>query len=381
MTGLGPDGRSAVDPDGLMEFSVVFTDRSLNHMSKKFQAVMRDISDIAREVYGAEGVAIVPGGGTYAMESVARQFARDADALIVRNGWFSFRWTQIHDAANFDSDAEVQPARPEGNQPRPSYAPPPIEDVVAEIARTRPGVVFAPHVETSAGLILPDDYIATLAQAVHEVGGLMVLDCIASGAVWADMKALGVDVLISAPQKGWSASPAAGLVMFSARALERLEKTTSDSFALDLKKWRAIMKAYEDGGHAYHATMPTDALVVLRDAMVETREMGFEAARAAQWDLGRKVRAVLAERGFRSVAADGFAAPGVVVSYTDDPDIRNGRKFAEKGMQIAAGVPLQVGEGSEFSTFRLGLFGLDKLKDVDGTVARFTRVLDEVLAG
>ena len=252
---------------------------------------------------------------------------------------------------------------------------------MAEIARTRPGVVFAPHVETSAGLILPDDYIAALAQAVHEVGGLMVLDCIASGAVWADMKALGVDVLISAPQKGWSASPAAGLVMFSARALERLEKTTSDSFALDLKKWRAIMKAYEDGGHAYHATMPTDALVVLRDAMVETREMGFEAARAAQWDLGRKVRAVLAERGFRSVAADGFAAPGVVVSYTDDPDIRNGRKFAEKGMQIAAGVPLQVGEGAEFSTFRLGLFGLDKLKDVDGTVARFTRVLDEVLAG
>ena len=232
-----------------------------------------------------------------------------------------------------------------------------------------------------AGLILPDDYIAALAQAVHEVGGLMVLDCIASGAVWADMKALGVDVLISAPQKGWSASPAAGLVMFSARGLERLDATTSDSFALDLKKWRAIMKAYEDGGHAYHATMPTDALVVLRDAMVETRDMGFEAARAAQWDLGRRVRAALAERGFRSVAADGFAAPGVVVSYTDDPDIRNGRKFAEKGMQIAAGVPLQVGEGAEFSTFRLGLFGLDKLKDVDGTVERFTRVLDDVLAG
>ena len=339
MTGFGPDGRSAVDPDGLMEFSVVFTDRSLNHMSKKFQAVMRDISDMAREVYGAEGVALVPGGGTYAMESVARQFARDADALIVRNGWFSFRWTQIHDAAQFEAAAEVQPARPEGNAPRPAYAPPPIEDVVAEIARTRPGVVFAPHVETSAGLILPDDYIAALAQAVHEVGGLMVLDCIASGAIWVDMKALGVDVLISAPQKGWSASPAAGLVMFSARGLERLEQTTSDSFALDLKKWRSIMKAYEDGGHAYHATMPTDALVTLRDAMVETREMGFEAARAAQWDLGRRIRAALAERGFRSVAADGFAAPGVVVSYTDDPDIRNGRKFAEKGMQIAAGVP------------------------------------------
>ncbi|MBB1491968.1 MULTISPECIES: aminotransferase class V-fold PLP-dependent enzyme [unclassified Paracoccus (in: a-proteobacteria)] len=381
MTGLRDDGHSHVDPDGLMEFSVVFTDRSLNHMSKKFQQVMRDISDIACEVYGADGVALVPGGGTFAMESVARQFARDANALIVRNGWFSFRWTQILDAADFDAEAQVQAARPDGNQPRPAYAPAPIEDVVTEIARTRPAVVFAPHVETSAGLILPDDYIAALADAVHEVGGLMVLDSIASGAIWVDMRALGVDVLISAPQKGWSASPAAGLVMFSGRGLERLEATTSDSFALDLKKWRAIMKAYEDGGHAYHATLPTDALVTLRDAMVETREMGFEAAREAQWDLGRKIRAALAERGIRSVAAEGYAAPGVVVSYTDDPDIRSGRKFAEKGMQIASGVPLQVGEGPEFSTFRLGLFGLDKLKDVDGTVARLTKVLDEVLAG
>lgn len=374
--GLRPDGHSHVDPDGLMEFSVVFTDRSLNHMSQKFRQVMRDISDIAREVYNAEAMALVPGGGTFAMEAVARQFARDADALIVRNGLFSFRWTQIHDTAAFDSTAAVLPARPQGNAPRPAYAPPPIADVVEEIRRSRPAVVFAPHVETSAGLILPDDYVAALADAVHETGGLMVLDCIASGAIWVDMKALGVDVLISAPQKGWSAPPAAGLVMFSARALERLAATTSDSFALDLAKWRAIMQAYEDGGHAYHATMPTDALVALRDAMVETREMGFEAARAAQWDLGRKIRAALAARGHASVAADGFAAPGVVVSYTEDPDIQNGRKFADLGMQIAAGVPLHVGEGKEFSTFRLGLFGLDKLGDVDGTVARLTTVLD-----
>lgn len=381
MSGLRADGHSKVDPEGLAEFSVVFTDRSLNHMSQKFQQVMRDISDIAREVYNAQAVALVPGGGTYAMEAVARQFARESDALIVRNGLFSFRWSQIIEAAGFDGTAIVQPARPEGNAPRPAYAPPPIEDVVAEIRRARPSVVFAPHVETAAGLILPDDYIAALAAAVHEHDGLMVLDCIASGTIWVDMQALGVDVLISAPQKGWSAPPSAGMVMFSARGAERLAATSSDSFALDLKKWRAIMQAYEDGGHAYHATMPTDALLTLRDAMVETRQMGFEAARAAQWDLGRKVRAVLAERGFASVAAEGFGAPGVVVSYTDDPDIRSGRKFVEQGVQVAAGVPLQVGEGQDFSTFRLGLFGLDKLKDVDGTVARLTRALDAVAAG
>lgn len=381
MSGLRADGHSKVDPEGLIEFSVVFTDRSLNHMSQKFQQVMRDISAIAREVYNAQAVALVPGGGTYAMEAVARQFARESDALIVRNGLFSFRWSQIIEAAGFDGTAIVQPARPEGNAPRPAYAPPPIEDVVAEIRSSRPSVVFAPHVETAAGLILPDDYIAALAAAVHEHDGLMVLDCIASGTIWVDMQALGVDVLISAPQKGWSAPPSAGMVMFSARGAERLAATTSDSFALDLKKWRAIMQAYEDGGHAYHATMPTDALLTLRDAMVETREMGFEAAREAQWELGRKVRAVLAERGFASVAAEGFGAPGVVVSYTDDPDIRSGRKFVEQGVQIAAGVPLQVGEGQDFSTFRLGLFGLDKLKDVDGTVARLTRALDAVAEG
>lgn len=381
MSGLRADGHSKVDPEGLIEFSVVFTDRSLNHMSQKFQQVMRDISAIAREVYNAQAVALVPGGGTYAMEAVARQFARESDALIVRNGLFSFRWSQIIEAAGFDGTAIVQPARPEGNAPRPAYAPPPIEDVVAEIRSSRPSVVFAPHVETAAGLILPDDYIAALAAAVHEHDGLMVLDCIASGTIWVDMQALGVDVLISAPQKGWSAPPSAGMVMFSARGAERLAATTSDSFALDLKKWRAIMQAYEDGGHAYHATMPTDALLTLRDAMVETRKMGFEAAREAQWELGRKVRAVLAERGFASVAAEGFGAPGVVVSYTDDPDIRSGRKFVEQGVQIAAGVPLQVGEGQDFSTFRLGLFGLDKLKDVDGTVARLTRALDAVAEG
>lgn len=375
MPGLRPD----VDPEGLMEFSVVFTDRSVNHMSRRFQTAMRDISAMLCEVYNAHGVAIVPGGGTYAMESVARQFARDSNALIVRNGWFSFRWSQIHEAGNFDGEAEVELARPAGNAPQPAYAPPPIADVVAEISEVRPSVVFAPHVETSAGLILPDDYIRQLSDAAHAAGALMVLDCIASGAVWVDMAQTGVDVLISAPQKGWSATPSAGLVMFSPLGLERLAQTSSDSFALDLKKWRSIMKAYEDGGHAYHATMPTDSLIALRDAMLETRQMGFQAACEAQWDLGRRVRAALAARGARSVADAAYAAPGVVVCYTDDPDVQNGRKFAAAGMQIAAGVPMQVGEGADFRTFRLGLFGLDKLKDVDGTMARLTPVLDAVL--
>ncbi|MGR3542899.1 MAG: aminotransferase class V-fold PLP-dependent enzyme [Paracoccus sp. (in: a-proteobacteria)] len=373
-----PHLRPEIDPEGLEEFSVVFTDRSLNHMSQRFQQVMRDLSATLRQVYGADQIAIVPGGGTYAMESVARQFGRDAHALILRNGWFSYRWSQIFEAGGFARDTTVAMARPAGNAPQPAYAPPPIEDVAATIRETRPDAVFAPHVETSAGLILPDDYIRALSEAAHEVGALMVLDCIASGAVWVDMAATGVDVLISAPQKGWSSTPAAGLVMLSQRAAGRLEKTESDSFAMDLKKWRAIMAAYEDGGHAYHATMPTDSLLALRDAMAETRAMGFETARAAQWRLGDGVRTMLAERGVRSVAAPGFGAPGVVVSYTDDPEIRSGRKFAEEGMQIAAGVPLAVGEGDGFSTFRLGLFGLDKLADVDGTLTRLKTVFDRV---
>jgi aspartate aminotransferase-like enzyme len=368
-----------VDPDGLLEYSVVFTDRSLNHMSASFQEVMRDISAILKEVYNADAVAVIPGGGTYAMEAVARQFGRGTHALIVRNGWFSFRWSQIFDAGQFTADTTVCMARQTGNGATTPFAPAPIEEVAAKIREVRPDVVFAPHVETSAGLILPDDYVTALSEAAHEVGALMVLDCIASGCAWIDMQATGVDVLISAPQKGWSASPSAGLVMLSARAVARLEETTSDSFALDLKKWRAIMQAYEGGGHAYHATMPTDALRAFRDTMVETRDYGFERLRDAQWELGNGVRAMLAARGVTSVAAEGFGAPGVVVSYTDDPDIQNGRKFAAEGLQIAAGVPLQVGEPEGFRTFRLGLFGLDKLYDVEGALARLETVLERVL--
>src|SRR6056297_1634891 len=368
-----------VDPDGLLEYSVVFTDRSLNHMSQSFQAVMRDIPSMLKEVYAADAVALVPGGGSYAMESVARQFGHGAHALIVRNGWFSYRWSQIFDAGQFTADTTVCMARQTGNGAATPFAPAPVEEVTARIRAVKPDVVFAPHVETSAGLILPDDYVTALAQAAHEVGALMVLDCIASGCAWIDMKATGVDVLISAPQKGWSASPSAGLVMMSDRAVDRLETTNSNSFAIDLKKWHQIMQAYENGGHAYHATMPTDALRAFRDTMLETRDYGFEKLREAQWALGNGVRAMLAEKGVTSVAADGFGAPGVVVSYTDDPDIHNGSKFAAEGMQIAAGVPLQCNEPEGFRTFRLGLFGLDKLYDVDGSLNRLKTVLDKVL--
>ena len=368
-----------VDPEGLQEFSVVFTDRSLNHMSAVFQQVMRDISEMLKEVYKAQAVALVPGGGTYGMESVARQFGHDAHAMIVRNGWFSYRWSQIFEAGGFAAQTTVFKARQTGNGAQAPFAPAPVEDVVAAIREAKPDVVFAPHVETSAGLILPEDYITALADAAHEVGALMVLDCIASGCVWVDMEQTGVDVLISAPQKGWSASPSAGLVMMSERALERLENTASDSFALDLKKWRSIMQAYEDGGHAYHATMPTDALRAFRDTMLETRDYGFDKLQEAQWALGNGVRAMLADKGVTSVAEEGFGAPGVVVSYTSDPDIQNGKKFAAEGMQIAAGVPLACDEPEGFMTFRLGLFGLDKLYDVDATLARLKTALDKVL--
>ena len=373
-----PALHSHIDPEGLEEFSVVFTDRSLNHMSARFQGVMRDVSGLLKEVYHGSAVALVPGGGTYAMEAVARQFGQ-GNALIVRNGWFSYRWTQIFEAGGFAQSTTVVMARQTGNDPRAPYAPPPVDEVCARIRETKPDAVFAPHVETSAGIILPDDYIAQIAAAAHEVGALMVLDCIASGCIWVDMDATGVDVLISAPQKGWSASPSAGVVVMSPRAEERLAVTTSNSFAVDLKKWRAMMAAYEGGGHAYHATMPTDAILGFRDAMLETKAMGFDAAKAAQWELGDAVRALLATKGVRSVAAEGYQAPGVVVSYTDDPGVHNGSKFREQGLQIAAGVPLQVGEGEAFKTFRLGLFGLDKLKDVPATVARLERAVEAVL--
>ena len=370
---------NTVDPEGLDEFSVVFTDRSLNHMSQTFQQVMRDISGMLKQVYQAEAVALIPGGGTYAMEAVARQFARDAKTLVVRNGWFSYRWSQIFEAGAFVASSTVLKARQTRNDVTAPFAPASIDEVVEKIKTDKPDVVFAPHVETSAGVILPDDYLKSMAAAAHEVGALCVLDCIASGCAWIDMKEIGVDVLVSAPQKGWSASPSAGMVMMGDRAVARLAETSSDSFAIDLKKWHSIMQAYESGGHAYHATMPTDTLKAFRDTMLETQDYGFEKLREAQWALGNGVRAILAEKGIKSVAAEGFGAPGVVVSYTNDPAIQNGSKFVTEGMQIAAGVPLACDEPEGFMTFRLGLFGLDKLYDVDATLSRLQKVLDKVL--
>ncbi len=370
---------NTVDPEGLEEFSVVFTDRSLNSMSVAFQQVMKDISSMLKDVYQADAVAIVPGGGTFGMEAVARQFAKGADVLVVRNGWFSYRWSQIFETGGLTANTTVLKARRTGYSSPSPFAPAPIAEVVEAIHEQKPDVVFAPHVETSAGVILPDEYIAQMAEAAHAVGALMVLDCIASGCAWIDMRALGVDVLISAPQKGWSASPSAGLVMKSSRAEARLAETQSDSFAIDLGKWYNIMKAYENGGHAYHATMPTDALRAFRDTMLETRDYGFDRLKEAQWRLGDAVRDMLAKKGVVSVAAPGYGAPGVVVSYTSDPDVQNGKKFMAHGMQIAAGVPLQCDEPADFRTFRLGLFGLDKLYDVDGTLARLKRVIDQVI--
>ena len=374
MPGLRPD----VDPNGLLEFSVVFTDRSLNHMSAAFQEVMRDIHGVLCEVYRAGRAVIVPGGGTYAMEAVARQFAAGQKVMVIRNGFFSYRWTQIFETGSIPSEEIVLKAQRQGNSPTSPFAPPPIDEAVARIRAERPAVVFAPHVETASGMILPDAYVRALAEAVHEVGGLFVLDCVASGCVWVDMEATGVDVLISAPQKGWSAPPSAGLVMMRDAALERCRAAKSTSFAADLGKWLTIMEAYLNGGSAYHATMPTDALRVLRDAMLETRDAGFERLAAAQWEQGEAVRAMLAGRGVKSVAAEGFGAPGVVVSYTDDPEIQNTKKFAAVGLQIAAGVPLMVDEGPDYRSFRLGLFGLDKLADVPASLARLDAAFDKV---
>jgi aspartate aminotransferase-like enzyme len=366
------------DADGLLEYSVVYTDRSLNHMSVRFGSVMRDISRIIKGVYNASALAIVPGSGTFGMEAVARQFANQERCLVVRNGWFSFRWSQILEMGRITDDTTVLKARRASPGHQAAFSPPPLEEVVSAIRLRRPGVVFAPHVETSSGIILPDEYVRAVGAAVREVGGLLVLDCIASGTIWMDMVANNIDVLISAPQKGWSASPCCGLVALGERAQERIGRTKSTSFACDLAKWLQIMGSYEKGGFSYHATLPTDSLAILRDVMLETERFGFAKAKAEAASLGREVRLMLASSGFRSVAAEGFAAPGVVVSYTSDAEIQAGRAFAKLGLQIAAGVPLQCDEGEDFRTFRIGLFGLDKLTDRGRTLAALASAVDAI---
>ena len=377
MPGLLP----SVDPDGLLEYSVVYTDRAINHMSGKFQGVMRDISALLKGVYNARSAIVVPGSGTFGMEAVARQFATGKKTLVIRNGWFSYRWTQIFEMGGIPASSTVLKARRVAEQHQSAFAPVPIAEVVATIHAERPDVVFAPHVETSAGMILPDDYLRQVAAATHAVGGLFVLDCIASGTIWVDMADIGIDVLVSAPQKGWSGPPCAGLVMLGENARQRIDATTSTSFACDLKKWLQIMETYEGGGHAYHATMPTDALTRLREVMKETQAYGFDRVRAEQIDLGAKVRALFESRGIPSVAADGFKAPGVVVSYTTDPEIHNSKKFLAEGLQTAAGVPLQCDEPADFMTFRVGLFGLEKWHHVDRTVAHLAAALDRLGIG
>ncbi len=372
---------TSVDPGGLLEYSVVFTGRALNHMSQQFQQVMRDISSTLAQVYNADAVAVVPGGGTYGMEAIARQFAHGKRCLVIRNGWFSYRWTQIFEMGGIPASNTVLKARPFSAGAKAPYAPPPIEEVEATIRREQPDLVFAPHVETASGIILPDDYLQRVAAAVHAHGGLFVLDCIASGAIWVDMKACGIDILLSAPQKAWSSPPSSALVMFGAEAARRLEQTQSSSFAADLRKWRQIMQAYENGAHAYHATMPTGALRQFRDTAQETVGLGLAHLKERQQTLGQRVRALLAENGYPSVAAAGFEAPGVVVSYTDDAAISSGAKFVAAGLQAAAGVPLMCDEPEGFRTFRVGLFGLDKWADVDGTVARLEAALNQFAQG
>ena len=374
MPGLLPH----VDPDGLLEFSVVYTDRSLNHMSEAFKGVITDISKILKEVYNAKSALVVPGSGTYGMEAAARQFATGRKCAVIRNGWFSYRWTQIFEMGSISNDLHIIQGRQLVNEFEGAYAPPPIDEVVAWIRKEKPAVVFAPHVETSAGMILPPEYLRAVGEAVESVDGLFVLDCIASGAMWVDMAASKVDVLISAPQKGWSSSPCCALIAMSERARQKIDATQSTSYSCDLKKWLQIMETYEKGGHIYHTTMPTDSLRVLRDVMKETQAAGFANLKKNQEDLGLKVRALLEAKGFKSVAAPGFQAPCVVVSYTKDPDIQNGKKFMALGMQTAAGVPLQVGEREDFRTFRIGLFGLEKLLDIDRTFGHLSSALDRL---
>ena len=369
----------SVDPEGLLEYSVVFTDRSVNHMSRLFQQAMRDISTTLRQVYKADAVAVVPGGGSFGMEAIARQLATGRKCLVIRNGWFSYRWSQIFEMGAIPAQAIVLKAQPVRAGAKAAYAPPAVETVVEAIRRDKPDVVFAAHVETASGIILPDDYLRQIAKAVHETGGLLVLDCVASGAIWVDMQALGVDVLLTAPQKVWSSSPCAALIMLGAEGRRRVEQTQSTSFAADLNKWLQIMQAYEGGGHAYHATMPTESLLRLSQSMRDTLAAGLEPLRTAQTALGTKTRAMLAGLGFPSVAAAGFEAPGVVVSYTDDPEISNGRKFLAQGLQAAAGVPLMCDEPADFRSFRVGLFGLDKWADVDGTVERLRAAVERIL--
>lgn len=367
------------------EYSVIHTDRSLNLMSDPFQRVMRDLNLLLKKTYNADKVAIIPGSGTFGMEAVARQFATDEHVMVIRNGWFSYRWTEIFEMGDIPKSHTVlkaKPVDPSLDQEQYQYAPCPVDEVVAKIYEERPATLFCAHVETSTGMILPDDYIRKVSAAMHDIGGIFVLDCIASGTVWADMKDLGADIVISAPQKGWTGPCCAGLVMMSEHAIQKMETTKETSFAMSLKRWSAIMDTYEAGGFGYHTTMPTDALRDFHEISVETLKVGLPELKENQLELGKQARAALDERGLTSVSAPGYQAPGVLVyhspSDTANPEMM--AKFKKHSLQIAMGVPWQLDEPEGMKTFRLGLFGLDKLGDIDGTLSTLTAALDPVLA-
>ena len=361
--------------------SVVYTDRALNHMSEPFKRAMNDISDTLKEAYNCKHAVVIPGSGTYAMEACARQFATGKKAVVLRNGFFSYRWTQIFEACGIPTEHTVlraKPINPGAPTHQLQFAPCPIEEVIETIQREKPGVLFAPHVETSTGMILPDDYIKQVSDAVHSVGGLFVLDCIASGTAWVDMEKVGVDALISAPQKGWTGPACAGLVMLSERGADVTRATRGSSFVCDLRKWLELMDSYEAGGFMYHATMPTDALITFRDVMLETKDFGFENACTKAWELGGIVHKMMCEeKGLVRVAAPGFQAPGVVVVHHSDAAVPG--KFIKAGTQIAAGVPFMIGEPSDTKTFRIGLFGLDKIRDPIKTASVFAQALDSAV--
>ena len=372
------------------EYSVIHSDRSLNLMSQPFRQVMRDLSQLLKITYNAARVAIIPGSGTFGMEAVARQYATNENVMVLRNGYFSYRWTQIFDIADIPRSHTVLKARPlvvknsESNKHnRQQYVPYPLELVIAKIKQERPAVFFAPHVETSTGMILPDHYIRGVSAAVHDVGGLLVLDCIASGTVWIDMVDVGVDVLISAPQKDWTSPPSCALVQLSERAVKWMNRKQEQetSFSLSLKQWLDVMDAYEDGGFAYHTTPPTDALHQFQRVSVEMLEFGLTELKEALVDLGQKARDLLDSRGLTSVAAPGFEAPGVLVYYSPD-DTDNDvmvERFQEHGLQIAKGIPWMIDEPDNLKTFRIGLFGLDKLLKEHRTIDILEVALDHVL--
>ena len=153
-----PALRDDIDPDGLLEYSVVFSDRSLNSMSATFGDVMRDISRIMRNAYGAASVAVVPGGGTYGMEAIARQFVQKSRVMVIRNGWFSYRWSQIIEAGGLAESTTVLAAGQTADETDAPFAPQPLDDILARIREEKPDIVFCPHVETSAGLMVPDSF-------------------------------------------------------------------------------------------------------------------------------------------------------------------------------------------------------------------------------